>query len=206
MKLGLRSWRGTVGLAAAALTLSLGVYLILDHRASIPPDTNTADPAELITYMLSHHFNDLPAAEQRRFTEEAMKRYVTLDEAQRKVVDERLGKLGEDDPEALREQAMRVWKGYVVAEAEQYVQIPPEHRQRWLAGRITIWKLMGGDGKGPRDEQARQRQKENEGPLTAERQGKIVEYFQTQVFPRSTARERALVMTLARDAGAKMRE
>ena len=206
MKLGLQSRRGVIGLIAAVVCLALGLYLIIDHRASVPPDTDTAEPAELVPYMLSDHFNSLSDAQQRRFTEESMRRYALMDEQQRAAVDARVGQLRQDDPDALREQAMRIWKGYVVAEAEQYVKLPPEHRERWLNGRIAVWKLMGSDGRGPRDEQSRRRQKENEGPLTAERQGRIVKFFQTEVFPRSTSRERALVMTLARDAGARMRQ
>jgi len=191
--------------------LGVGGWLIVDYRQSIPPDLATAEPADLTAFMLSSHFNDLSLEQRKKYIEMAMKRYATMTEAQRKVVDEMVGKMRKDNPEQLREQAMKIWKGFVVVEAEQYVHLPLEKRKEWIKAKANQWKGMMGNGPGgkqadaERQRRREQREKQNRGPLTPERQAKIVGFFQTEVYPRSTARERALIMTLMKDAAPLMR-
>ncbi|MBI1368943.1 MAG: hypothetical protein GC162_09855 [Planctomycetes bacterium] len=185
-----------------------GVYLIHDYFAAQPPDLNTASPDELIAFMLSPYFNRLSPEDQRYYTEQAMKRYAKMDDDQRKIVEDRIAQMKKDHPEELRDQAMRVWKQFVVSEAEQYVQLPPDQRAAWLDGRIAVWKAMGaGDEKrnGETDEQRKKREEERKAPFDAAKQQKVIQFFQTDVLPKTTARERALVMALAKDAVRKMK-
>ncbi|QNN24459.1 DUF3106 domain-containing protein [Planctomycetales bacterium ZRK34] len=197
-----------ISLLIAITCLSVGGYLIYDHRASIPPDLTSASPDELIAFMLSDYFNRLSPEDQRRYTEAAMKRYATMTDEQRELVEARIKTMREDNPEQLREQAMRVWKQFVVNEAEQYVQLPPEQRGAWLDGRIAMWKAMGANGRGPKgesEERRREREKRQNEPISIDKQEKVITFFQDEVFPRTSARERALVLTLIRDAAPKMR-
>jgi len=203
----LRTW---ICLLIALPCLTGGAYLIYDYRAAIPPNVATASPDELIAFMLSDYFNRLSPAEQKEFTEAAMLRYAKMTDEQREIVEARIKKLRDENPEALREQSMRVWKQFVVSEAEQYVELPPDERGAWLDGRIAMWQAMGrsGDGRpGNETDEQRQRRRERENePISAEKQAKVVNFFQKQVLPRTTARERALVMTLIKDAAPKMRD
>jgi hypothetical protein len=197
-----------IGLLIAAVCLTSGVYLIHDHQAAVPPDTATASPDELVAFMLSDYFNRLSPDEQRRFTEAAMKRYASMTDPQREAVEARIKEMRENNPEQLREQATRVWKQFIVHEAEQYVQLPPAERKAWLDGRIAVWKAMGANGRGPSGEvkeRREQREKYDEQPLSPQKQEKVIGFFQTEVFPRTSARERALVLTLMKDAAPKMR-
>jgi hypothetical protein len=188
-----------------------GGYLILDYRNSQPPDPVNDDPAQVVSFLLSPYFNRLGPDAQRRYTEAAMKRYVTMDDDQRTAVDAHLGKMRQTDGPAMRDQAMKVWKNFVVAEAQEYVQLPPDQRPDWLKSKIIQWKAMqptrppGAPGTGPPgDNRSKERREREEGPLTPERQEKVVRFFQAEVMPRSTARERALVMSLAKDAAPLM--
>lgn len=186
----------------------VGGYLIYDHYAAIPPDLATASPDELVAFMLSKYFNRLSPDEQRKFTEAAMKRYASMTDAQRDVVDARIKQMKKDNPEQLRDQAMRVWKQFVVGEAETFVNLPPNKRDAWLDDRIAVWTAMGANGKGPRgesDKKRKEREEREKAPMSVEKQEQVIGFFQKEIFPKTTARERALVMALAKAAVPKLR-
>jgi hypothetical protein len=190
----------------AVSTLSVGLWLIIDHRRSIPPDLQSADTGELIEFMLTGYFNRLPAAQQKMYSEAAMRRYAKMSAEQRKTVDDRVAELRRDDPKELQRQSIRVWKQFVVAEAEQYVALPLSQRTAWLDGRIKLWKAMmppPSDSPEQRQRREEERRRQDE-PMSAQTQGKIIQFFQETVWPAISAKERALVTVLMRDAAPKM--
>ncbi|MEX2671934.1 MAG: hypothetical protein WD294_07490 [Phycisphaeraceae bacterium] len=178
------------------LALGAGVYLILDYRATIPPDPANDDPETVIAFLLSDYHDRLSPTEQQRYVEQMLERYRTMDEKQRERVDAAVAAQREADGERLQNRMVEMWKTYVVSEAEQYVQLELHERQAWLQGRMAVWRAMGGGPpRGDRDRGSRNVADE----LTDERQREVLGFFQKEILPRSTARERALVSIMARD-------
>ena len=189
--------------AAAALTL--GVTLLVVHFASIAPDPDEADAGELIDYVVSERFNELPVDQRQAYIEAIARRYASMDESERQRIDDLVKRKHDEDADDFREQTMKLWKDMIVSAAESYVQLPPDEREVWLRGKMKYWEMLAktfGDGPdSDRAKERRQRQRERrEEPLTAERQEKVVTFFKDQIMPQTTAKERALVMTVIRDA------
>jgi hypothetical protein len=185
--------------------LGYGSFRIWDFYASLAPDTATSEPADLVAFMLSDRFAKLSPEEQKRFIEESMKRYATMTDAQRAAIDSLIAERNKKDPKAMGEQMGRMWKNIVVTSAEDYVKIPPgPEREKWIDKEAARWKAMmprddGQRRRGETEEKRKQREEEEKGPMTQERQAKVLGFFQKEVYPRTTARERALVLTLIKD-------
>lgn len=185
-------------------SLTGGIWLIVDHRRSIPPDTASDDPADLIEFMLSKYFNRLSTAQQKQYSEQAMRRYASMTADQRKLIDQRVAELRKKDPEALKQQSIRVWKQFAVSEAEQYLNQPLDKRAAWLDARVKVWKAMMPEPTPEQRERRKKEQAEREQPFSAEVQQKMVGFFQETVWPNVSSKERAMVTILFRDAGPKM--
>lgn len=192
-----RRVRWTVGGVGAALALTLGGWLIAGHLASIPPDPANDDPQAVVAYFLGPHFDTLSEAERRAYIQAMIGRYASMDPDQRERVREAVRQRRRGNGDELRERMIGMWRDFAVNEARQYVELPPAERGAWLEQRMSMWRMLGGD---PERARARGDRGRAEGErLTPERQRRVVGFFQEQVLPRTSGRERALVMLLMRD-------
>lgn len=191
-------WLKIVACVAAVTMTAAGAWLIVDHLASIPPEPRQDDPGDVVDYFFSSHFDGLNEQQQRAYIEAMVLRYGSMDERQRQAVEDAVKARRQADPESMRERMIQMWKGYVVAEAERYVAVPPQHRAAWIEQRLLLWRSMFGD----RDDNERRRDRDRDRmdqPLTPQRQQEIIGFMQNEVMPRTTARDRALVSLMARD-------
>ncbi|WP_432799309.1 hypothetical protein [Poriferisphaera sp. WC338] len=196
-----RSRRKTIVLLVlAALMLSYGSYLIHDHYAAIPPDPLTANNDDILGFLVSKHFANLPQSERQKYILAMAKRYYELSPEQREVAEQYFHKMNENNPDQMKERMIMVWKDFAVREASLYTQLPEEQRMPWLKKRIQFWRSMGGLKAAPGPLERDKRRKQLNDPLTPEKQVKIVSFFQKEVMPRTSARDRAIVTIMAKDA------
>lgn len=184
-----------------------GGWLIYDYRMSIPPDLDAATPAQLVDYTLTRHFDKMSEYERQKFIEETMTRYAAMTDAEREQVESVVAKMREENPDQLKNQMMKFYKGFFIGEARSYVQLPPDERAAWLDARMGMWMAIANqrnpEQRAKEEAERRKREEENEGPLTPERQQKIVNFFKKEILPNSTAEERALFVVLMKDAAPK---
>jgi len=210
--------RRTILLVASVICLGVGGYLIYEHRASIPPDPETAPPEQMIAFIHSPYFTKLPAEEQKEYLEAMLERYASLSKADRQMVDEKLAQIHRESPEQARDAARDAMVNLFVYEAQQYVQIPPEKRDKYLRAKIATWEAMFKNGPRPRgrdgtelteaerQERRRKHEEERDGPITPEMQTKMISFFQTQVWPHTSAKDRAYMMAMMKDLAPIARE
>ena len=183
-----------------------GGWMIYDYRMSIPPDLDAATPAELVDYTLSRHFDKMSPHERQKVIEETMSRYAAMSDAEREQVEAVVKKMREDNPDQLKDQMMKFYKGFFMGEARTYVQLPPGERDAWLDARLGMWLAIANQQSPEQRAEEERRRKEREdtdSPLTPERQAQIVSFFKKEIYPHSTAEERALFVALMKDAGPK---
>lgn len=198
-----RHVRWAVGGVVAVVGLAVGGWLIADHIASIPPDPASDEPEAVVGYFLSRHFDNLSEAERRAYTQAMIRRYASMDSAQRHLAEQEMRRRRPNDGEQMRERMIGMWRDFVVNEARLYVELPPEQRGPWLEQRMNMWRMLGGDPQRSRASGGRDGGAE---ALTPERQRQVVGFFQNQVLPRTTARDRALVTVMMRDIIREHRE
>jgi hypothetical protein len=199
--------RAAVGLAC----LGLGSWLIISYVSSRVPDPSSADPDQLIGFIMSEGFNELSDAERRAYAEQMVQRYAEMDDEQRKLAEAEMAAFAEQNPDQVREQTIRFWKDYAVREAEQYVEVPPEERRAYLEAKVAGWRMIfGGDDSDRSPSERRERQARGDQRLAErlgpENQQKAAAFFQDEVLPRTSARDRALTTIMIRDIGQMMRE
>lgn len=189
--------------------LGLGAWLIVSWWNARVPDPSSADPDRLIAFIMSDRFNELSDAERRAFAEQMVKRYADMDDAQRKLAEEQAKQFAKDNPDQAREQTIKFWKDYVVSEAESYVEVPPDQRRAYLETKMAGWRMMFGERPGqdrPAGERREREDQEWAERLGPENQAKATKFFQDEVLPRTSARDRALATLMMRDLGKMMRE
>lgn len=214
---GVRNVRLAAAAAAGVLCLSTGGWLIAGYIAAIPPDPANDDPQRVLAYFMGRHFDNLSEAERQAYLRAMMARWGSLDEEQRRLLQQQMRAQRQDDRAAFRERMAGVARDFIVSEARQYVELTPEQREQWLQGRFAMWQMMartpmgtGGRG-GDRDAGGRGGGGGGAGDapqpeLTAERQERVIGFFQGEILPRTSARDRAMVTVLMRDAGQAMRQ
>lgn len=184
-----------------------GGWMIYDYRASIPPDLDSATPAQLVDYTLTRHFDKMSEFDRQKFIEETMGRYAAMTDAEREQVEAVVAKMREDNPDQLKNQMMKFYKGFFIGEARSYVELPPAERAAWLDARMGMWLAIANqrnpEQREKEEAERKRREKEGEGPLTPERQQKIFNFFKKEILPNSTAEERALFVVLMKDASPK---
>ncbi|MFA9479563.1 hypothetical protein ACERK3_14835 [Phycisphaerales bacterium AB-hyl4] len=194
--------RYTLGSAVAVVCLTVGGWLIADYIASIPPDPANDDAAVVIDFFFSDHFERMSSVDRRAYTDALLARYQSMDRDQRGRLAETFSEQRDADRDRSRERMIELARNFMLREAETYADLPPEARAEWLEGRMGMWRMMGmdGDRRGGGGGGNRDRDREESRPeMTAERQVRTIAFFQDEVLPRSTARERALITTLMRD-------
>jgi len=204
--------RTTLLLLVALPSLAYGSYLIYEHAQSRPPDPATAPPSALVDFILSRHFAALSPEEKKKFLTEATKRLSEMSDEESEHLKAMMARFKEERGNELRDTMMKIAKDMMVSEARQLVKIPPQDRAEWIDSRMDSWMAMmprGPRGEGDdadREERRRRRQEEREQTLTPERQKKVIEHFQKRILPRTSAEERALVMTLMKEAAPRFAE
>ena len=191
------------------ICLALGATLIVRHIQARVPDPSTADPSQLIGFLMSERFNELTDAERRAFAEAMVRRYAEMTDEQRKLAEAEMKAFNKENPELVREQTIRFWKDYAVSEAEQYVEVPPDQREAYLEAKVAGWRMVFGWGDEDKNRQKRRQDREDqdwEERLSPENQQKAAEFYTNQVLPRTSARDRALTAVMMRDLGRMMRQ
>ena len=198
-----------------AVCLVAGVVLIATSLAAGPPDPTTAEPTELVSYILSESFAGLPAEQRKAYLVRAMKRVSEMTDEQAQQLREMMKEWKKQKPRQLEVAVRTLFKNMMVSEARQYVQVSAEQRDQWLERRIPQWMNMmpkrrprpqnKNEQKELTEEQKKRRETRRQGKDPRSYEEKVRD-FQDNALQLTTAEERGLIMSLMQDAGPTLRE
>ncbi len=197
----------------AVVCLMGGLLLIWSFAHASAPDPATAEPTELVTYILSEDFGQLPAEQRKRYLTLAMQRVSEMTDEQAAQLREMMKEWKQNKPKELKQAVVALFKNMMVSEARQYVQVPAEKRDQWLEQRIPQWMAMmpkrsaeqrAADEANLTEEQKKRREARRKGKDPRSQEEKLRD-FQDNAMQMTTAEERSLIMGLMQDASPKMR-
>lgn len=202
-----RLTRRVVPIVMAVACFGFGGWMIYRHVFLDVPDPRHADADRLVSFVMSDRFRELSAEDRRAFSEALVDRYATMDAEQRDRVEDRVNAFRKENPDRVREQMIVFWKDYVVSEAERYLEVPPAEREAHLEERLAWLENQFGDGDSDRrrGDNARERRERWDEMLTPERQARVTGFFRDEVWPRTSAKDRAMVSVFMSDAAKAMR-